>query len=334
MQSSVTSAPATLSAAFGRGPLTIAVTGGTGFVGRTLITRLTAAGHSVRVATRNAARADVLLPLSSVEVHAGNVYDTDFLRRVFDGCDAVINLVGILNEGGFGGGGFRRAHLAFTAGLLQAMRQAHVRRLLHMSALNADAARARSYYLRTKGEAEQLIQAQSALQWTIFRPSVIFGAGDSLTTRFAGLLQLSAGWLPLACASARFAPIFVDDVAQALLRALDDGRAIGTTYELCGPEVLTLAQLVREIALTARLRCHVVPLPDAVAWLQGAIMGLIPGKPFSLDNYRSLKTDSICRDNGCQALGIRPASLKTWAPLWLAPPPVDRTGPGARPDRA
>jgi uncharacterized protein YbjT (DUF2867 family) len=333
MQSGVTSAPAFISAAFGRAPLTIAVTGGTGFVGRSLITHLAAAGHAVRVATRNAARADALLPLSSVEIHAGNVYDPDFLRRVFDGCDAVVNLVGILNERGFGGGGFRRAHVVFTGGLLQAMRQTHVRRLLHMSALNADAARARSYYLRTKGEAEQLIHAEGALSWTIFRPSVIFGSGDSLTTRFAGLLRASAGWLPLARATARFAPIFVGDVAQAFLRALDDGRSAGTTYELCGPEVLTLGQLVREIALTARLPCHVLALPDALAWLQGAIMGLIPGKPFSLDNYRSLQSDSICRENGCQALGLRPASLKAWAPLWLAPP-VDDTAPAARPDRA
>lgn len=333
MQSGVTSAPAILSAAFGRAPLTIAVTGGTGFVGRSLITRLTAAGHTVRATTRNASRADALLPLSSVEIHTGNVYQPDFLRQVFDGCDAVINLVGILNERGFGGGGFRRAHVTFTAGLLQAMRQAHVRRLLHMSALNADATRARSYYLRTKGEAEQLIHAESALQWTIFRPSVVFGAGDSLTTRFAGLLRTAAGWLPLARAAARFAPIFVGDLAQAFLQALDDGRAIGTTYELCGPEVLTLGQLVWEIALAARLPCHVLALPDALAWLQGAIMGLIPGKPFSLDNYHSLQADSICRENGCQALGIRPASLKAWAPLWLAPP-VDDTASDARLDRA
>jgi NADH dehydrogenase len=333
MQSGETSAPAVLSAAFGRAPLTIGVTGGTGFVGRSLITRLIAAGHSVRAATRNAARADALMPLSSVEVFAGNVDDPAFLRRVFDGCDAVINLVGILNERGFGGGGFRRAHVTFVAGLLQAMRQSNVRRLLHMSALNADAARGRSYYLRSKGAAEQLIHAETALQWTIFRPSVIFGAEDSLTTRFAALLRQSGGWLPLARAGARFAPIFVDDVALAFLRALDDARAVGTTYELCGPDVLTLGQLVREIARAARLPCHVLALPDAVAWLQGAIMGLIPGKPFSLDNLRSLQTDSVCQQDGCQALGIRPASLKAWVPLWLAPSPADGTAPDARADR-
>jgi NADH dehydrogenase len=333
MQSGATSAPAVLSPSLGRAPLTIAITGGTGFVGRELVTRLTGAGHSVRVATRHPGRADSLLPLSNVEILAGNVYDSNFLCRVFADCDVVVNLVGILNSPGLGNGGFKRAHVQFTAGVLRAMRQMHVGRLLHMSSLNADATRGGSRYLRSKGQAEQLIHAESSLQWTIFRPSVIFGAGDSLTTRFAGLLQLSTGWLPLARAQARFAPIYVGDVAQAFVRSLDEARAAGSTYELCGPEVMTLAQIVRETARTAALPCHVVALPDALGWLQGAILGLLPGKPFSLDNYRSLRTDSICRENGCAQLGIRPGSLKAWLPLWLRPQPVDR-GPASQPDRA
>jgi uncharacterized protein YbjT (DUF2867 family) len=274
-------------------------------------------------------RADALLPLSSVEVIVGNVYDAAFLNRIFDGCDLVINLVGILNERGFGGAGFRRAHVEFTAGLLRAMRQTHVRRLLHMSALNADAERGRSHYLRTKGTAEQLLRGEQWLQWSIFRPSVIFGAEDSLSMRFAALLQLSAGWLPLARAGARFAPIYVGDVAQAFVRALNDSSAVGSTYELCGPEVLTLAQLVRQTAAIARLPCHVLALPDAIAWLQGALMGLLPGKPFSLDNFRSLLTDSTCRDDGCARLGLHPGSFRAWAPLWLARRAAG-TAPGAR----
>ena len=333
MQSGALSAPSALSLAFARGPMTIGVTGGTGFVGRELITRLTGDGHSVRVATRSASRTDALLPLSSVEIAVGNVYDSDFLRRVFDGCDLVINLVGILNERGFGGAGFRRAHVEFTDRLLHAMRQSHIRRLLHMSALNADAEQGRSHYLRTKGAAELLVRAESSLQWTIFRPSVIFGADDSLTTRFAALLRLSAGWLPLARAGARFAPIYVGDVAQAFVRALSDGAALGSTYELCGPQPMTLAQIVRQTAEGARLPCHVLALPDAIAWLQGAVMGLVPGKPFSLDNYRSLLIDSVCSDNGCARLGIHPGSFKAWTPLWLQPRTVG-TVPDVRPDHA
>jgi len=299
--------------------LLIGVTGGTGFVGRELITRLVGAGHSVRVPTRNAVHADQLLPLSSVEIAVGNVYHPDFLRRTFDGCDLVINLVGILNERGRDGAGFRRAHVEFTAGLLRAMNQAHIRRLLHMSALNADAAHGRSHYLRSKGQAEQLLRDAPALQWTVFRPSVIFGAEDSLTNRFASLLRLSAGFLPLARAGARFAPIYVGDVAQAFVRALDDDASIGATYELCGPEVLTLAQMVKLTAQAAKLPCHLLPLPDAIAWLQGVLMDFIPGKPFSLDNYRSLLSDSLCQDNGCQRLGLQPASFRAWTPLWLYP---------------
>jgi uncharacterized protein YbjT (DUF2867 family) len=332
MQSGAISAPSALSPAFARGPLTIGVTGGTGFVGRELITRLAGAGHSVRVATRSASRADALLPLSSVEIFVGDVYDSDFLRRTFDGCDVVIHLIGILNERGFGGAGFRRAHVESTAALLRAMRQSHTRRLLHMSALNADAERGRSHYLRTKGQAEQLVRAESSLQWTIFRPSVIFGADDSLTMRFAALLRLSAGWIPLARPGARFAPIYVGDVAMAFVRALNDGSAVGSTYELCGPTVMTLAQIVRQTAEAAGLPCRVLSLPDAVAWLQGALMGLVPGKPFSLDNYRSLLTDSLCRENGCERLGVRPGSFKAWVPRWLSQP-VAGTGHGVRSDR-
>jgi NADH dehydrogenase len=311
--------PGRLNTTIARGPLLIGVTGGTGFVGRELITRLAGAGHSVRVPTRNAVHADQLLPLSSVEIAVGNVYDSDFLRRCFDGCDLVINLVGILNERGRSGAGFRRAHVQFTEGLLRAMRQAHIHRLLHMSALNADAKHGRSHYLRTKGQAEQLLRDASGVQWTIFRPSVIFGAEDSLTTRFAALLRLSAGVLPLARAGARFAPIYVGDVADAFVCAVNGGATIGSTYELCGPEVLTLEQIVRLTARAAQLPCHLLPLPNAIAWLQGALMDFLPGKPFSLDNYRSLSIDSVCQDNGCQRLGLQPASFRAWTPLWLYP---------------
>jgi uncharacterized protein YbjT (DUF2867 family) len=208
-----------LKSSFGQRPLLIGVTGGTGFVGRELITRLVSAGHTVRVPTRNAVHADQLLPLSSVEITVGNVYNPDFLRRCFDGCDLVINLVGVLNERGRSGAGFRRAHVQFTDGLLRAMNQAHIHRLLHMSALNADAAHGRSHYLRSKGQAEQLLRDAAGLKWTVFRPSVIFGAEDSLTNRFAALLRLSAGYIPLARAGARFAPIYVGDVAAASARA-------------------------------------------------------------------------------------------------------------------
>jgi NADH dehydrogenase len=301
-------------------PRSICIAGGTGFVGQELVYRLTRAGHELRVLTRASSHAIDLMPLPSVELAVGDVYNPDFLRRSIDGCDAVINLVGILNERGFGGAGFRRAHVEFTAALLRAIAQARVPRLLHMSALNADAERGRSHYLRTKGEAEQLIRAAgAALDWTIFRPSVIFGPRDSLTNRFARLLRQTAGLLPLARAGTRFAPIYVGDVTAAFTQALPGGAASHQSYELCGPEVLTLEQIVRITAHAAQVACHIYRLPDALARVQATVMQFLPGRPFSTDNYRSLLTDSVCRHDGCQQLGLRTASLSALAPLWLAP---------------
>src|SRR6185437_4443464 len=204
------------------------------------------------------------------------------------------------------------------AALLTAMAEASVPRLLQMSALNASA-QARSDYLRTKGEAEELLRAAPArLQWTIFRPSVIFGEGDSLTTRFASLLRLTHGWLPLARARARFAPIHVADVASAFIRALRGQHTNRQTYELCGPDVMTLEQIVRVSAAAAALPGRVWPLPDALGWLQGALLQCLPGKPFTLDAFRSLAVDSVCASSGCEQLGIQPVSLRALAPLWLS----------------
>lgn len=310
-----------------RRPLNVFVAGGTGFVGTELIVRLVRAGHQVRVVTRDARHADALLPLSSVEVGAGDVYDIDFLRRSLIGCDVAINLVGALHAPGAGGSGLRRVHVELTAALLTAMAEAGVPRLLQMSALQASV-QGVSQYLRTKGEAEELLRsAPQRLQWTIFRPSVIFGAGDSLTCRFARLARRTGGWLPLARAQARFAPIHVADVVSAMICALHGGATNHQTYELCGPDVLTLEQIVRLSAAAARAPCHVLQLPDALGWLQGAVLQTLPGRPFTLDNFRSLGVDSLCASSGCQQLGIAPASLTALAPLWLAP----RAGPTLQP---
>lgn len=301
-------------------PLQIFVAGGTGFVGCELVTRLVRQGHQVRLVTRNAARADQLLPLSSVEVLAGNVYSVDFLRSGLADCDVAINLVGVLNTHGFGSRDFQRAHVQFTTTLLTAIREAGVPRLLQMSALNADPERGVSHYLRTKGEAERRVRAASSwLDWSIFQPSVIFGAADSLTNRFVRLLRLSAGWLPLACAHARFAPIYVGDVADAFVRALHGAERRHQTYQLCGPEVMTLEELVRLSASLAGQRCRLWPLPPPLAHLQAALLEFVPGKPFSLDNFRSLQVDSICQRPDTERLGIAPSSLRALAPLWLSP---------------
>ncbi|MGH8219910.1 MAG: complex I NDUFA9 subunit family protein [Steroidobacteraceae bacterium] len=296
--------------------LNICVLGGTGFVGTELISQLAARGHWVRVPTRAPARGQHLSVLPTVELVAADVHDRRSLSDLLADMDAAINLVGILNESR--GARFRSVHVGLARKLIEEARTARVPRVLHMSSLGADAQRAPSKYLRSKGEAEALMRAAApALDVTIFRPSVIFGRGDSLTERFARLLALAAGWLPLARARARFAPVYVGDVARAFVRALDDRTTVARTYELCGPDVLTLEQIVRASAAAAGVRCHLVRLPDLLARLQGLALGLVPGKPFTLDNFRSLTLDSLCTEDGLGALGIEPRRFAAVLPTYL-----------------
>jgi uncharacterized protein YbjT (DUF2867 family) len=298
-------------------PMNICVLGGAGFVGTELVTRLVRQGHWVRVPTRSPAHAQHLRVLSTVELVTANVHDSRTLGQLLAGMDAVINLIGILNESGRAT--FQSAHADFAAKLIAAMRGARIRRLLQMSAVGADRERGPSRYLRSKGEAEGHIRAAGHLDFTIFRPSVIFGPGDSLTNRFAGLLRMADGVLPLARSQARFAPVYVADVAEGFVRTLGDGGSFGQTYELCGPEILTLEQIVRMTSAVAQLPCRIVRVPDALGRLQAAVLGLLPGKPLSLDNFRSLTVDSICTENGFARLGISPQPMMAVMPFYLGP---------------
>jgi uncharacterized protein YbjT (DUF2867 family) len=294
--------------------LRICVLGGTGFVGTELVSQLASAGHWVRVPTRQLSHGMHLNVLPTVELLAANIHEPRVLGELLAGMDVAINLVGILNE--HRGARFREVHVELVAKLIDEARNARLKRLVHMSALGADEAQGPSSYLRTKGRAETLLR-ESHTDWTIFRPSVIFGPGDSLTTRFVELLRLAAGFMPLARARARFAPVFVEDVAAAFVRVLRDPASLGQTYELCGPEVLTLGELVRTSAAAAHIDCHILPLPGPLGWLQGLVLGMLPGSPFSLDNFRSLKLDSVCRENGLARLGIPPRPLASVLPIYL-----------------
>jgi NADH dehydrogenase len=280
--------------------LQLVLLGGTGFVGRHLIARLVAQGHHVRVLSRNAALKPDVRVLPNVHVDTVDVHDPAALVRAFHGADAVINLVGILNEKGFGGKGFQRAHVRLTQNVIAACEQSGVTRLLQMSALNAG--RGESHYLRTRGEAEAAVKA-SSLDWTIYQPSVIFGPGDGLFGRFASLLKL-VPVLPLARASARFAPVYVGDVVRAMSETLSQPAAFRQMYELYGPQTLSLADIVRYTARQMGLLRWVIPLPDGLARLQAMLMDFVPGKPFSTDNYLSLKIDSVGGIDGLYRLGI------------------------------
>lgn len=298
----------------------ICMLGGTGFVGRRLTAHLSEAGHDVVMLTRHRERYRDLLVLPTVRLVQGDVHDPEFLRQQFAGRDTVINLVGILNENDRAGRGFARVHAELPEKILQACRQTGVVRLLHMSALHASA-NAPSHYLRTKAMGEEAVHrgASPDFHVTSFRPSVIFGPGDSFLNRFAGLLRLAPGIFPLACPAARFQPVYVGDVVQAFVESLDSHKTFGNRYELCGPKVYTLHELVAYVAQQIGKRVCLIPLNDAFSYLQATALEFVPGKPFSLDNYRSLQVDSVCEQGFPDVFGITPARLETIAPGYLAP---------------
>ncbi len=286
----------------------IVVLGGSGFVGRALVARLLAQGDRVRVLSRSAdTRARIP---AGADIQIGDVFEAAFLRDAFRGTDVVINLVGILNERGDDGSGFRKVYVELAQTMIDAMRESGVRRLLQMSALHAGDGE--SHYLKARGEAEALLRA-SDIAWTLLRPSVIAGPGDGLFCRFAQLLRFAPG-LPLGGADARFQPVWVGDVADAFVRALDDDATIGRSYDLVGPEVMTLGDIVRLTTQTKGWTRIVLPLPKALGRMQAEIGEHLPGKPISRDNWRSLQRDSTSNDNGLPKLGIAPTDVRAKLP--------------------
>lgn len=297
---------------------TICILGGTGFVGRTLANHLTREGYCLRILTRNREyNKENIILLPTVDLVEADIHDPEALKIHTAGCDAVINLVGILNERGRKGEGFRKAHVELSEKVIDACRANRIKRLLHMSALNADAENGPSHYLKTKGQAEDLVHAATDIKVTSFRPSVIFGRDDSFFNRFAGLLKISPVF-PLACPSARFAPVYVGDVAQAFVRTLTDTGSYGKRYELCGPERYSLLELVRYTARCTGVKRIIVPLGDILSRIQASVFDFVPGKPFSTDNYLSTRVDSVCSEDGLQELGITPTAIDAVVPQYLS----------------
>jgi len=297
--------------------LNICILGGTGFVGHSIIDKLVDQGHQVKILTRNRESNRSLLVLPTVNLIEGNIYDQSFLNQEFAGMDVVINLVGILNE--FRGKPtFEMAHAILPAYVADACKNQEVPRLLHMSALKASNG-GPSEYLRTKGTGEDRVHqmAGQKVNVTSFRPSVIFGPRDSFTNRFASLIRLAPGVLPLACPNARFQPIYVEDVAEVFAQAIGNYRTYGKRYELCGPSVYTLRQLVEYVAKLTHQRCQIIPLNDGLSRLQALVGEILPGKPISLDNYRSMREDSCCKGGFPHEFEITPTELEAVAPHYL-----------------
>ena len=292
----------------------VVLLGATGFVGHHVLARLSADGHECLALSRYRMSCRDLSIIPRVELRQTNVYDPEKLSAAFTGADAVVNMVGILNESGRKGKGFHKAHVELVERVLDACRSAGVNRLVQVSALNAG--KGRSHYLRSKGEAEERIRQASDIASTILQPSVIFGVGDSFFNRFAGLLRL-APVLPLACPDARMQPVWVGDVAAMLATSLADDSTIGETLVLVGPRDYSLRELVEINAAAIGRKPRIIGLPDALARLQGLLMDFVPGKPFSTDNYLSLQTDNTSEENSLPRFGIKPRSIESVVPVYL-----------------
>ena len=304
---------------------TVCIIGGAGFVGRSVADQACAAGYRVRVVTRSRPRARHLTVLPTLEVMVADVNGDAGIERALDGMDAVINLAGILAPKGRST--FKSVHVELPRRIAAVARKEGVRRFVHMSALGASRT-GPSEYQRSKAEGEEAVRtAASEYAWTIFRPAVIFGEHDRFINLFANLARISPA-IPLAKARARFQPIWVEDVARALVGSLGDPRTFSQTYELCGPKVYTLEELVRFAAACVGARRRIVRLPDALAQMQAFAFEHLPGKLITRDNLRSMSVDNVCSEPFPAVFGFAPAVMEAVVPEYLA-----RAGNRARYDQ-
>ncbi len=283
----------------------ILLLGGSGFIGKQLAFTLANRGWRVTVPSRRPHRHRALLVHPNIRLLEADIIDPAILKEVCAGQQAAINLVGILHERRKGD--FRRYHVDFIKSVVETCSESGIKRLLHVSALGADQATGSSLYLRSKGEAENLLHTfgQRGLNVTSFQPSVVFGKGDDFINRFAGILRWYAGYFPLACPDSKLAPVYVGDLVAKIADSIDDRNSYSQRYTVCGPEVFTLQQILELIISTLKLPVRVMPLSKGMSRLQALILQNLPGKLFTMDNYRSLQTDNICSDGDLCETSLR-----------------------------
>ena len=292
----------------------ILILGGTGFVGRHLCEKLAEGDYRTTVLTRRRANAKHLQMLPMVDVIEGSAYNAASLTPLLAEHDAVVNLVAILHGSE---AAFDKTHVQLPQTLVQACLAAGQRRIVHVSSLGADA-NAPSMYQRSKARGEAVLFG-SGLDVSVLRPSVIFGAEDKFLNTFASLQKMFP-FIPLAGSTAKFQPVWVEDVATALVKCIEGISTVGKTYEACGPDVFTLKQLVQLAGQYSGNDKPVVGLPDGLARIQAALMELAPGEPImSRDNLDAMKIDNVSGGKlpGLAALGITPAALSAVAPFYL-----------------
>ena len=283
----------------------ILLLGGSGFIGKQLAFALANRGWRVDVPCRRPHRNRSLLVHPNIRLLEGNITEPEKLRQLCADQQAVINLVGILHERRKGD--FRRYHVDFIKTLVETCSEAGIKRLLHISALGANQATGSSLYLRSKGEGENLLHTfgQRDLQVTSFQPSVVFGKEDDFINRFAGILRWYVGYFPLACADSKLAPVYVGDLVTKMVNSIDDRESFSKRYTVCGPEVFTLRQILALIIDTLRLPVRIMPLGKGLSRLQALVLQNLPGKLFTMDNYRSLQTDNICTEGDLCETSLR-----------------------------
>ena len=294
--------------------------GGSGFVGTYIVNRLAQRGIEVTVPTRRRERTKALIMQPGVDMPEADIHCPETLTALMHGHDAVINLVGILHSRDVKlpySDDFARAHVDLPKKIVAACKAAGVRRLVHMSALKANP-KGPSEYLASKGDGEAIVMAAAGeLDVTVFRPSVIFGLGDSFLSMFAKVLKL-APIFPLGFGHARFQPVWAADVADAFVESLSDVATFSQAYDLVGPQVYSLRQLVDYTASLTGSKARVIALPEGWAYLQAGLMWLAPNPLMSPDNLRSMEVDSIC-DGDCRLpAGWQPTAVEAVAPTYIA----------------
>jgi uncharacterized protein YbjT (DUF2867 family) len=308
----------------------VLVVGGSGFLGRHLVASLAAAGIRVSVPTRHRERAKHLILLPTVDVVEGDIMAPGALERLCSGKDAVYNLVGVLHsrrgareERGKNeyGPDFARAHVELPQAIVAACRATGVPRVLHVSAVGASP-EAPSEYLRSKGIGERAVLAAEDLSVSVFRPSIVFGPEDRFLNQFAQLARF-APLIALPCPEAKLQPVYVGDVARALHYALEEPAARGQVYELCGPTVYTMRELVELVCAVTGRRRPVIGLSERASYLQAWLLEHLPGKLMTRDNYRSMQVPSTCA--APFPFQLQPQSLEAVVPAYLG-----GTGPRER----
>ena len=297
----------------------ITVFGGSGFLGRYVVRRLAGRGDRVRVAVRRPNLGLFLKPMGDVgqiELRAANLLHTESIESAVAGADAVVNLVGVLSE--FRRQRFGAIHTEGVRRVAEAAADAGVRTLSHVSAIGADP-EAASKYARSKGEGELAVKdAFSAA--TIFRPSLLIGPEDDFFNRFARLSKLSPA-LPIVGGKTRFQPVCVDDVAAAVVHAVDGGKNVeGKTFELGGPEVWTLRQLLEIMMSYTGVKRSIIDLPPWLAAIPATLTGWLPNPPITLDQIRMLRRDNVVGEGaaGFEKLGLTPSPIQVVLPTYLA----------------